>query len=56
MPTFKFSIETKSVGLGYVNADTLEEAKEKIANEEWDDIYDEVNVTFGELIDIKGEE
>lgn len=52
MKDFQFSIKMTSKGLGYLSAETLEEAKEKIKNEEWDDIYDEIGQEFGELIEI----
>mgnify|MGYP000953611445 CR=1 FL=1 len=51
--TFAFTISSKCIERGYVVASNLEEAKEKIANEEWDDIYDTIDTTYEELIDIE---
>lgn len=53
MKYFKFSIEQKCIGLGYVYAETKEEAREKILKEEYDDIYDTVSYEDGEIIDIE---
>lgn len=39
--TYNFTCEMKSTGRGYVEADSIDEAKEKILNGEYEDIYDE---------------
>jgi len=50
---FRFTIEVSSIGKGYVTAEDIDEAKEMISNGEWDDIYDEVGTTYGNLIEIE---
>jgi len=55
MKTFFFTIEESSIGKGYVSAENIEEAKQKINSGDWDDIYDTVGVTYGNLIDIEEE-
>jgi hypothetical protein len=50
--TYNFEIEMNNVGKGYVVANSLEEAISKIKNGEYEDIYDESFLEFGELIDI----
>jgi len=52
MPQYNFLIETTSKGRGYVYADTIGEAKEKIINGDYEDIYDHVDEEYGEIIDI----
>ena len=54
---YTFEIKTLSVSLGTVVADSLEEAKNLIEDEEWDDIniMDEYDREYGELINIKEE-
>lgn len=49
---YNFEIEMINVGKGYVTADSIEEAKEKILNGDYGDIYDESFVEFGEVLDI----
>lgn len=56
MPTYSFLIEIKSIGKGYVEADSIEEARQKIEDGDYDDIYDEVGEEFGEIIDIEEDE
>jgi hypothetical protein len=53
MNTYKFEIEVRMKGLGYVYAETLEEAREKIELEEWQDIYDQVDEEYGEIYKIE---
>jgi hypothetical protein len=53
MKNYQFSIEIKSIGLGCVKAESLEEAKEKIKNKDWDDIYETVGAEYGDLIEIE---
>lgn len=53
MKEFNFTIKLTGQGLGYVSAKNIEEAKLKIANGDWDDIYDHVDIEYGNLIDIK---
>jgi len=55
MKTFHFTIEENSIGKGYVSAENIEEAKQKINNGEWDDIYDTVGTTYGDIIEIEEE-
>ena len=52
MPSYNFTIEMTSIGKGYVEADSLEEAKAKIKRGDWEDIYDEVDTQCGDLIEI----
>jgi len=52
MKCYNFLIEMTSKGKGYVYADSLEEAKEKINNGDYDDIYDEVGSECGDIIEI----
>jgi len=49
---FKFIIEQVCKGLGYVYADSQEEAIELIKQRNYDDIYDTVDIEDGEIIDI----
>lgn len=56
LKNYKFSIKMSGIGLGYVSAKSLKEAKEKIANHEWDDIYDHVDVEYDEVIEIEEDE
>ena len=49
---YTFSIEVISTGKGYVYAESLEEAKKKLKNHEWDDIYDTVDTEYGDIIEI----
>ena len=52
-----FKIEIRSVGLGYVYANSLEEAKELISSGDYDDVYDEEGREYGDIISIlEGEE
>lgn len=53
MPTYRFLIEIVSMGKGYVEADSIEEAKQKIEDEDWDDIYDVTDEEYGEIIEIE---
>lgn len=50
--SYSFEIEMVNVGKGCVSADSIEEAKRKILSGDYDDIYDESFVEFGELLDI----
>lgn len=51
---YDFVIRTSCKKYGYVYASSLKEAKKKIANKEWDDIYDEDDEEeFEKLIEIK---
>ena len=55
MPTYNFLIEMTSVGKGYIEADSIEQARELIKSGElcnYGDIYDEVDSTIGDLIEI----
>ena len=52
MKCFNFLIEMSSIGKGYVYADSIEEAREKIKNGDYDDIYDEVGSERGDIIEI----
>jgi len=49
---YQFKIKMTSVGLGYVEADSLEEARKLINSGDYDDIYDEVDCEHGEIIEI----
>lgn len=53
MKTFSFRIYATCIGLGCVTAETIEEAKKKIDDGGWDDIYDNVDFDYGKLIDIE---
>ena len=55
MNCYNFTIEMTSIGKGYVYAESLEEAKKKLKDHEWDDIYDEVGTEYGDIIEIKEE-
>ena len=50
--SYSFEIEMINIGKGCVEADSLEEAKQKIKDGDYYDIYDESFVDFGELVDI----
>lgn len=50
---YQFEIEMKCTGLGVVEANNLDEAKELIKKEEWDDIIDTYNLTYVKLLEIK---
>lgn len=52
MPRYDFLIEATSKGRGYVHAANIEEAKEKIINGDYEDIYDHVDEDYGDIIDI----
>ena len=52
---YNFTIEINHIGKGYVYASDLEEAKEKINEHDWNDIYDETDTEFGEILEIKEE-
>lgn len=52
---YNFKIEINSVGEGYVYAKDVEDAKEKINEHDWDDIYDETDREFGEILEIEEE-
>ncbi len=52
---YNFDIEITRIGKGYVYAKNIEEAKEKINEHDWDDIYDESDGEFGEILEIKEE-
>lgn len=53
MKTFYFTIEMGKIGKGIVKANNIEEAKEKIACRDWQDIYDEVGDEYGDIIEIQ---
>lgn len=53
--TFFFTIEERSIGKGYVEADNIEEARKKVNDGDWDDIYDTVGTTYGDIIEIEEE-
>lgn len=55
MPSYRFLIEITSTGKGYVEADSIEEARQKIEDGDWDDIYDQTDEEFGEIIEIEEE-
>ena len=48
---YSFTISSSGVGKGYVFAESLEEAREKIEAGEWDDIIDE-DTTYEDIIEI----
>lgn len=55
MPTYNFLIKMTSVGKGYIEADSIEQARELIENGElcdYGEIYDEEGSTIGDLIKI----
>lgn len=52
MKCFNFLIEMNSIGKGYVYANSLEEAREKIKNGDYEDIYNEVGNEYGDIIEI----
>jgi len=53
MKEFNFTIKMTGKGLGVISAENIEEAKEMIKSGDWDDIYDHVDIEYGELIDIE---
>ena len=53
MKKYNFSISVTSIGLGVVEANTKEEAIEKIKQKDWSDIFEEVGTEYGDLIDIE---
>jgi len=55
MKTFYFTIEESSIGKGYVLAENIEEAKKKVNDGDWEDIYDTVGTTYGNIIEIEEE-
>ena len=58
MKLYRFEVSMKCVGIGCVAADSLEEAKEKILAEEYDDIYDMTGYEVVSIVDVEdtGEE
>jgi len=52
MKCYDFKINMTSIGKGYVYADSLEEAKEKINNGDYYDIYDQVGEECSDIIEI----
>ena len=53
MKSFYFTIQMSSIGKGYVSAENIEEAKQKVKDGDWDDIYDEVGTNYGDIIEIE---
>lgn len=53
MAIYRFLIKLNNIGKGYVEADSLEHAKQLIESGEWDDIYDEASQGVGEIIEIE---
>jgi hypothetical protein len=49
---YQFTIEQECIGKGYVYADSEEEARMKINVGDYDDIYDTVDTTNGDIIEI----
>lgn len=49
---FEFKLTVSSIVSGYVSARDAEEAKEKIGEGEWDEIYNEDYTEFGDLLDL----
>jgi hypothetical protein len=49
---FQFEIEMTSTALGVVSAKDKESAIKKIKKQQWDDIYNTIDETYGELISI----
>lgn len=57
MKEYNFKIKMICKGLGYVTANNLEEAKKKIEKEQWEDVYDQIDLKYGgEIIEISEEE
>lgn len=52
MKTFKFDFIATERGYGVVCADTVEEAKAKIMNDEYEDIIDTFDMYITEILDI----
>ena len=52
---YNFTIEINHIGKGYVYAKDIWEAKEKINEHDWNDIYDETDTEFGEILEIEEE-
>lgn len=52
MKAYNFKINMTSIGKGYVYADSIEEAREKINKGNYDDIYDQVDEKCGDIIEI----
>lgn len=52
MAYYNFTIEMTSIGKGWVEADSLEEARKKINAGDYDDIYDQVGEECGDIIEI----
>lgn len=53
MKTFKFDFIATEGGYGIVCADTVEEAKAKIMNNDYDDILDTWDMQITEILDIE---
>lgn len=53
MKLYRFEVSMKCVGIGCVAADSLEEAKEKILDGEYDDIYDMTDHEVVDVIDVE---
>lgn len=49
---YSFEVEMINVGKGCVSADSIEEAKCRILSGDYNDIYDESFIEFGEVLDI----
>lgn len=50
---YKFTVKMNCVGFGVVEADSIEEAREKILNEEYDDISDMTDYEILDVIEIE---
>lgn len=49
---YNFTAKMKCIGAGCVEANSIEEAKEKIMNEEYEDIYDMTDFEILDVIEI----
>lgn len=49
---FEFKLTVSSIISGYVSAKDADEAREKIKDGEWDDIYNENYTEFGDILDL----
>lgn len=56
MKSYRFEVKMECVGTGWVTANSLEEAKQKILNNDYEDIYDMCDHEIAEIIDIEEEQ
>lgn len=52
---YNFTVEMKNTGKGYVEADSIEEAKKKILEDHYEDIYDTCDEKIVSVISIEAD-